>query len=248
MKKAFAVAWGVFLAVLVAIGVASAINRGLAVTSKDPAALDRDHAEGIVALMGVERGSTEYLRLHHEISVSSANLNARPGTTLWHVGAGAVFLVLAMVQFSRRIRSRHPAVHRWNGRAILATVAISGLAGIYLGVAQPYGGFWESAATTLFGGWFLLCAARGWTAIRRRDVTHHREWMIRMFAIGAGISVIRIFGVANIAVAGTESINPHGFALGLWVGWLASAAVAEMWILRTRRSRSVESDHALQPL
>jgi uncharacterized membrane protein len=248
MKAAFAIGWALLLAVLVTIAVVSAITRGLAVTSDDPGALDRQQIEGIVAFTGLEPGSSEHLRLQREIPLSAANLNARPAATLWHIGPGALFMILVTLQFSRRLRARHPAVHRWNGRAILAMVAASGVAGMYLGLAAPYGGFSESAATTLFGGWFVFCAARGWAAIRRRDMAHHREWMIRMFAIGIGISVIRVVGIANALWFGAEVINARGFALSLWVGWLLSAAVAELWILRTRTGRRVESEHALQPL
>ena len=166
MKPVLALAARVLLGLLLAIGILSAMQRGLSVTSADPGALDREQVEQIAAMTGLEPGSAEHARLSREIPLSAANLNERPGATLWHVVPGAVFFLLVALQFSRRLRARHPAWHRWNGRVMLAMVAISAVAGIYLGLARPYGGALESAAATLFGGYFLVCAAHGFRAIR----------------------------------------------------------------------------------
>jgi uncharacterized membrane protein len=192
--------------------------------------------------------SAEYVRLSRELPLGAANLNDRPGATAWHLLPGALFFLLVTLQFSRRLRARHPAVHRWNGRAMLVLILLTAAAGMYLGLARPYGGTLESAATTLFGGLFVLFAARGYRAIRRRDVARHREWMIRMFALGIAISVIRVIGMLSVILFGTEAINAGGFALSLWLGWSVSLATAEAWIRWTRPVRRIESEAALQPL
>jgi uncharacterized membrane protein len=248
MRRAAIVLFQVLIAALLALGVVSGVKRGLSVMSDDTGALDREQIAMVAQVAGLPPDSAEYARLSREIPASARGLNERPRATLLHVLPGAIFFILVPLQFSRRIRARHPAFHRWNGRAILVTAGASALAGMYLGIASAYGGPLESAATTIFGGWFLLAAARAWRAIRRRDVARHREWMIRMFAIGIGISVIRMAGLANLLVTGPESINQLNFALDLWVGWLLSAAVAELWIIRTRTRATAESEAALQPL
>jgi uncharacterized membrane protein len=239
-------AWCALAAVLLAIGIASAVNRGLAVSSADPAWLDRQQLEVIAALTGLEPGSAEHGRLSREIPLSAANMNMHPRASLSHLAAGAVLFILVPLQFSRRLRARHPAVHRWNGRALLVLATAAGGAGLYLGVAQPYGGAWESLATTLFGGFFLFAAARGYLAIRRRDIARHREWMVRFFAVAIGISVIRVVGMGHFLVMGTEAIQPRGFAAGLWAGWLLTLGVAELWIRRTRLRRPLDSLQDLQ--
>lgn len=247
MRRVLSIAMAVSLGILLALGVAFAIQRGLSVASADPGALDREQLEGIAAMTGLTPESPEYIRLARELPRAAANLNARPAATLGHVVPGALFFVLVGIQFSRRLRARHPALHRWNGRAMLVLAAACGIAGIYLGLAEPYGGVMESAATTLFGGLFLFCAWRGYTAIRRRAIAQHREWMIRFFALGIAISVIRLVGMANASLVGTEAINPNGFAISLWVGWLITLGAAELWIRRTRASRPIASLHDLQP-
>lgn len=236
------------IALLCAIGIGAAIHRGLAVSSADPSAFDREQLELVAGMAGLARDSAEYQRLAREIPASSANLNENPRWTLLHMAPGALLLLFAPLQFSRRLRSRRPAVHRWSGRVLLTLAAASGVAGMYLGAARPYGGAGESAATTLFGAFFLFAATRGYLAIRRRDLARHREWMIRMFAIAIGISVIRVVGMASAMLVGTEGIHPTGFALSLWLGWILALGVAELWIRRTRATRPAESIHGLQPL
>jgi uncharacterized membrane protein YozB (DUF420 family) len=39
---------------------------------------------------------------------------------------------------------------------------------------------------------FAVALGRGWRAIRHGDVEAHREWMIRAFAVCAGIATVRI--------------------------------------------------------
>ena len=248
MSRAASVAVRLVVAVLLAVGVASAVNRAISVTSADPAALNREQLEVIGALTGLEAGSAEHARVGREISLSTANLNEQPRATLLHVLAGAAFFVLVPLQFSRRIRARHPAVHRWNGRAMLAIVLASTAAGLHLGLARPYGGAWESAATVLFGGLLVFGAARAFLAIRGGDVRLHREWMVRVFALAVAISVIRVLGTANAWAFGTGGINPGGFALSLWIGWILTLAVAEIYILRTRPRPPGESAAPLQDL
>jgi uncharacterized membrane protein len=236
------------LGALLLIGIAGAVNRGAAVAGDDPSWLDRQQLDMISALTGTPPRSAEHARLEGEIARSAANLNSHPRGALTHLAAGALLFVLVPLQFSRTLRSRHPAVHRWNGRALLVLATATGAAGIYLGLGAPYGGAVESSATAVFGGFFLFAAARGYVAVRRRDIARHREWMIRMFATAIGISVIRVVGMAHFIAFGTEAINPRGFALGLWFGWILTLAVAELWILRSRPRRAAESGAALQPL
>jgi len=248
MNRAGSIAWRALLGLLLALGIFASVERARSVASDDPAALDRKQLEAVAHIAGLTPGSGEYARLEREIPRSVANLNGHPRATLWHVMAGAAFFVFVPIQFSRRIRARHPGVHRWNGRAMLTLSTAATFGAIYLGLAQPYGGAVESAGAVVFACWLLMCAARGYFAIRRRQVARHREWMIRMFAVAIGISVIRALGMVNLLVFGTEIMNPAGFALSLWLGFVLSCAVGELWIIRTRTRRPAESEAALQPL
>ena len=87
----------------------------------------------------------------------------------------------------------------------------------------------------LFGGLFLFTLSRAYLAIRRRQMARHREWMIRAFAIALGISAARVFGAAFDIALTPGGVSPQFvFVLALWVGWLTTLGIAEVWIRHTR--------------
>jgi hypothetical protein len=154
---------------------------------------------------------------------------------LLHIVPGGVFLVLAPLQFSSRIRSRHIAFHRWSGRFLMVTSLVATLAGLSFGLRMPYGGPGEVSAILFFGSLFIFSVVRAFIAIRRRDVARHREWMIRAFAIAVGISAVRIVAaVLDIAFTPVGLAPPDLFALSLWTGWGLALAAGELWIRYTR--------------
>src|SRR5262245_28186822 len=73
-----------------------------------------------------------------EMARFDASFAAHRLSALLHVVPGAVFLVLAPLQFSARIRSRHLKLHRWSGRLLLVAGVMSGLNGLYFGLLMPF--------------------------------------------------------------------------------------------------------------
>ena len=167
-------------------------------------------------------------------------LAAHPRLTLLHILPGAVFLLLAPVQFASRVRRRYARLHRWSGRFLLVTAVGASLSAFYFGLRMPYGGPAEAAAIALFGGLFLVALGLAFRAIRRGDVERHREWMLRAFAIALGIATARIvMPVLDLALTPAGLPPPGVFSLSIWTGWTGTLIVAELWIRRTRRGRAI---------
>jgi uncharacterized membrane protein len=110
-----------------------------------------------------------------------------------HILPGVVYLVGAPFQLWRRFRARHIALHRLMGRVVLPAGVIAGVFAIVFGTLFPFGGLFEASATVVFGVYFVMALVIALIAIRGRDVTRHRRWMIRAFAIGLAIATIRIW-------------------------------------------------------
>ncbi len=160
---------------------------------------------------------------------------AHPGPTLLHILPGGIFLALAPLQFSARIRRRHIRVHRWSGRLLLLAGCVTAVTALYFGLLMPYGGPGEAAAIALFGGLFLVAVTRAFIAIRRHQVARHREWMIRAFAIAIGISTMRVVGVALEIAFTPAGLPPRAlFVLSIWTSWAITLGAAELWIRHTR--------------
>lgn len=155
--------------------------------------------------------------------------------TLLHIVPGSLFFLFVPLQFSARLRARHRTLHRYSGRILLAVMIVSLFPGLYFGIVMPFGGSAEALTIAAVGIFFLYAMATAVTAIRRGEVTRHREWMIRMLAIALAIATVRLIG-GPIDVA----LTPYGippaerFVWAIWAAWLVTIGGAEWWIRYTR--------------
>lgn len=159
-----------------------------------------------------------------------------PLLTLAHVLPGLLFMVLGPLQFSRGIRSRKLAFHRWSGRVFVASSLIVGISALVMAVRMSIGGFNETAATVFFATWFLIALGKAFWHIRCREISLHREWMIRAFAIGLAIATIRpIEGIFFTLYFTQGFLSPQEFfGIGFWIGFTLHLIAAEIWIGATR--------------
>lgn len=244
-----AVASGVLwfgLVALALIGVWGGLERGVDTVAflmrpqADPAQvteLDRKQLERFAYVLGMTGSEIRaWTRIAAE---TSTRYRTQWLATALHVFPGAFILALGLLQFSATIRRRHPAIHRASGRVLLVAVAVAALSGIYFGLFAPFGDIVESSAAVIFGGFMLFAAARAFAAIRRREIARHREWMIRMFSMAIGISVMRVMAMLAVLMSGADPVTPRAFGVLLWTGWLVTLAAAELWIRYTRRTGSI---------
>jgi len=155
-----------------------------------------------------------------------------------HIIPGLLFVVLAPLQFVRRIRARWPALHRWMGRFLVAVSMVVGGSALVMSPQMAVGGITESAATTLFGGFFLFATIRGFIYIRRGNTRLHREWMIRAFATGMAVAAIRPIVGIFFATSRLTHLTPHDFfGIAFWLAFTIQVLIAEMWIRYTRPHR-----------
>jgi uncharacterized membrane protein len=155
--------------------------------------------------------------------------------TTIHIIPGLLFMVLAPLQFVRRIRVRSPALHRWMGRIVLAISMVIGGSALVMSPQMAIGGMTETAATMLFGCFFLFSMIRGFIYIRRGNSRLHREWMIRAFATGMAVATIRPIVGVFFATSRLTHLTPRDFfGIAFWLGFTIQVVVAEMWIRYTR--------------
>jgi uncharacterized membrane protein len=186
-------------------------------------------------LAALHRHDPSALQRPQELDRFDGRYAANPLLTLAHIIPGGLFLILAPLQFSSRIRNRHIRLHRWSGRVLVVTALVAVAAGLHFGLSMPYGGFGEATAIAVFGGIFVFAVGRAFVAIRRRDVARHREWMIRAFAIAIGISTVRVVAAVFDVALTPAGVGPSDiFVLSLWIGWGITLGAGELWIRYTR--------------
>ena len=152
--------------------------------------------------------------------------------TLVHIIPGAIFLVLAPLQFVPAIRDKHLNVHRWLGRILLISGLVIGTSALVMSYTMNIGGSNETAATTLFAIVFLFCLVKAYRHIRRKEVAQHREWVIRMYGVGLGVATTRPIVGMFFAF---RKLTPHEFfGIAFWLGFTITFLGAEAWIEYTR--------------
>ena len=155
-----------------------------------------------------------------------------PILTMIHIVPGLLFMILGPFQFSESIRARRPQWHRWNGRIFIVAGFILGASALLMSFAmQSIGGVNQAAATILFGCFFLFALSKALWHIRRREITLHRQWMIRAFAIGLAVATIRPIVGIFFATSRFSSLAPaQFFGTAFWIGFVLHLIAAEAWI------------------
>lgn len=155
-----------------------------------------------------------------------------PILTLVHILPGLLFMLLGPLQFSTSLRARHLKWHRWSGRVYLVCSLIIGVSAFVMSIAMPaIGGSTQAVATTVFSLYFLFGLGKAYWHIIHHEITQHRRWMIRSFAIGLAVATIRpIIGIF-FASSRVSGLTPHDFfGIAFWIGFLLHLIVAELWI------------------
>ena len=227
------------LPALAVIGAASAVTRTIAVTRvlggapvDELSPLDLSNQRQFAALYGIAEGSEYYQIIDRDMRYASMTFNSHPFPMLLHVAPGGLFLLMAPLQLSARLRRRYATIHRSLGYLLLLLAIPFALTGLYIAVRDPVSGPVGASAAVIAGVLFIHAGARAYLAIKAGDRGSHRIWMLRFLALAYSIAVIRALSMIVLALA---PIGPRAL-LGpmFWVGWIVSALLAEWWIRNSR--------------
>lgn len=161
-------------------------------------------------------------------AADSARLAVAPIAWFAHVLAGATFGITGQLQFVRAVRNRFGRLHRVSGRIFVVLGAVLGMSGLALlaqvtSVATPL----ADIARGFFGLTLLIALGLAVAAIRNRDVMRHRAWMIRAYATGMGLGVVRLVFFPIYLVTGQP---PMGLASDIIfvASWVLAIIIGEV--------------------
>jgi uncharacterized membrane protein len=164
------------------------------------------------------------------VTPDNARYLAAPVPIWAHIVSASVFSALGAFQFVPGLRRRRRGWHRAAGRLLVPAGLVAALSGLWMGLFYP----WPAGDGTLlavlrlaFGGGMAASLVLGFLAVRRRDITAHRAWMLRAYAIGVGAGTQALVIIPWVAIVGTQPVGtPRALLLGL--GWALNLAVAEL--------------------
>jgi uncharacterized membrane protein len=169
-----------------------------------------------------------------EITPANARFFASPLPIVLHIVSASVYALLGAFQFAPTFRRRRPGWHRAAGRLLVACGLLVGLSALWMTLFYPGANGASAllyALRLLFGSAMVGSIVLGFAAIRRGDVTGHRAWMMRGYAIGLGAGTQVLTLLAGELIAGPP--NELSRALLMGAAWAINLAVAE-WAIRKR--------------
>src|SRR3954451_3722510 len=151
-----------------------------------------------------------------------------PWLAYLHITPGVLYLLLAVLQLTYRFRRRHYPTHRRLGRIAAAAALLRGVFALIFGGMLSFGGPPEASASVVFSVWLVVSVVLAVRAIRRGDIVRHRRWMIRAFAVGAGVGTVRIW-LGLFQGLGLLDFR-SALAPAFWTGFSLHVLAAELWL------------------
>ncbi len=146
-----------------------------------------------------------------------------------HLAGGTVAIIFGAFQVNSRLRAKFLPAHRWLGRAYLVAVVVSGVGGLIL-ARNSDGGLVGHFGFAMLAVCWLFATLNAYRHIRARDITTHRAWMYRSYALTLAAVTLRIdLPLFQIAGYGFDVAYP----LISWIAWVPNLLIVE-WFVLTR--------------
>ena len=100
------------------------------------------------------------------------------GLLIPHTVAGTLALVIGPLNFSSRLRQRRLRLHRILGRVYVVSVFVGSFTGIALAAGRP-----GLPGTSMQATAWMVCTTAAFITARNRQITQHRQWMARSYAV-----------------------------------------------------------------
>jgi uncharacterized membrane protein len=152
--------------------------------------------------------------------------------TFWtHVLLGTVALVLGPIQFSTRMRSRRPALHRQLGKVYVVSILTASVVAFYISWFADSGWIAVTGFACLAVAWFYT-TWQAYATVRRGELVQHQQWMYRSYALTLAAVTLRI--ILPLELAAFQLPFPVAYRIVAWLCWVPNLVVAEWFFVRRK--------------
>ncbi len=163
-----------------------------------------------------------------------------PFPILGHLLGGVMMMFAAIVNLNPGLLKRAPRLHRLSGYCFIVGSLVAGASAVWLTATFPerfpplniFSNF-------LWGTLLILCPLMALRAIKSRNISQHRAWMIRGFAVAAGPAMHRVLFFAYMLPL------PEYVDIDFILSTLTILAAELLFVRRiTRRKRKPARQHS----
>lgn len=152
--------------------------------------------------------------------------------TFWNIGfyghilLGGLALFIGWAQFSEKLRKGNLKMHRNVGKVYMISVLISGLCGIYIALYAT-GGLIASLGFISLGIVWLFTTMRAYIAVRNKDLTLHKGYMIYSYAACFAAVTLRIW-LPLLNIVFDDFVL--AYRIVAWLCWVPNMVFAFFWV------------------
>jgi uncharacterized membrane protein len=156
-----------------------------------------------------------------------------------HIVFSAIALVIGPFLFSARFRQRWLDLHRSLGKVYLSSILFGGSAGLFLSF-HASGGKMSTLGFFLLSILWLYTGYIAFRQIKRGNVSLHRQWMIRNYALTLAGVTLRIWLPLCFVVFGASSFDTFYQVLA-WISWVPNFLIANWYVRQSTNKPNYSS-------
>lgn len=147
-----------------------------------------------------------------------------------HVAGGIIALTLGPFQFLAGLRKKRKHLHRTLGKIYIVAILFAGISGIPVSLMASGGWVAQSGFFFLALAW-LYTTYQAYANIRQGNVTAHKEWMTRSYAVTFAAVTLRIW-LGIFLASGWDFMVAYPTVA--WLCWVPNLLVVE-WAMRGKK-------------
>jgi len=141
----------------------------------------------------------------------------------------AIFVLLAgFFQLNTTLLKSFPLIHRNIGKFYVFTVLfLSAPSGLFIGLFANGGFYSKISFVTLSILWFYF-TLKGFTAIKNKNITKHKAFMLRSFALTFSAVTLRFWKVILVYLFHPAPMDLYQIIA--WLGWIPNVLIVEYYL------------------
>lgn len=151
----------------------------------------------------------------------------RTAASILHLAAATPLLLMAPLQFSRRLRARFPRGHRRIGRTYLGFAIVAALVAIYLGTTFERPG--SRTPLLIFALLWLAFSVAAWVCALRGAFVAHERFVVRSYALALAFVFVRLLGEAQDVLFPFMQDQALRDTTREWLSFVLPLIVVETW-------------------
>lgn len=148
-----------------------------------------------------------------------------------HILTGCLALLIGPFQiFRKQNTSKRIKSHRLLGRIYVVSVLVSSIVNVYLSVFVT-GGFLSGTAFFVLDLLWVYCTITAVLAIKRGNISLHRNWMLRSYALTFAAVTLRIYlFIFRLIFEQFET----AYIFSAWLSWTINLMIIEIIIIKQK--------------